>query len=163
MTQLSKERVVFLPWVTAQQTAFNKVKELLQSHQVFVHYDQKKEVILSTDVSAYGVGPVLSHIIEDGSEQHIAYYSRWMSSAETRYSTLDKEALAIVCGVKRIYQYLFGRKFIITTDHKPLLGLFGTYTLIVLVITFQTRALRFVKLTVPLCIMSRLLLLVLCE
>ena len=30
-----------------------------------------------------------------------------------------------MCGVKRFYQYLFGRKFIITTDHKPLLGLFG--------------------------------------
>ena len=123
MTQL-KKHVVF-QWGTAQQTAFNKAKELLQSHKVLVHYDQKKEVILSTDASAYGVGAVLSHIMEDGSERHIAYYSRSMSSAETRYSTLDKEALAIVCGVKRFYQYLFGRKFIITTDHKPLLGLFG--------------------------------------
>ena len=71
------------------------------------------------------MGTVLSHIMEDGSERPITYYSRSMSSAETRYSTLDKEALVIVCGVKRFYQYLFGRKCIITTDHKPLLGLFG--------------------------------------
>ena len=80
--------------VTSQQTTFNKAKELLQSHQVRVLYDQKKQVIISTDTSAYGVGAVLSHTMEDGSD--IAYYTRSMSSAETRYSTLDKEALAIV-------------------------------------------------------------------
>ena len=71
------------------------------------------------------MGAVLSRIMEDGSERHIVYYSRSMSSAETRYSTLDKEALAIVCAVKRYYQCLLERKFIITTDHKLLLGLFG--------------------------------------
>ena len=98
MTQLLKKHVVF-QWGTAQQTAFNTAKELLQSHQVLVHHDQKKEVILSTDASAYGVGAVLSHIMGDGSERPIVYYSRSMSSAETRYSTLDKEALAIVCRV----------------------------------------------------------------
>ena len=73
----------------------------LQSHQVLVHYDKKKEVILSTDASTYGVGAVLSPIMEDDSEWPIAYYSRSMSLAETRYSTLDNEELAIVCGVKR--------------------------------------------------------------
>ena len=41
MTQLLKKHVVF-QWGTAQQTAFNKAKELLQSHKVLVHYDQKK-------------------------------------------------------------------------------------------------------------------------
>ena len=71
------------------------------------------------------MGAALSHIMEGGSERPIAYYSRSKSSAETRYPTLDKEALAIVCGVKRFYQYLFGCKFIITTDHQTLLGLFG--------------------------------------
>ena len=60
--QLLKKQVVFR-WGTSQQTVFNKTKELLQCHQVLIHYDQKKEVFLSTDASAYGVGAVLSHIM----------------------------------------------------------------------------------------------------
>ena len=65
MTQLLKKQAVFR-WGTSQQSAFNKAKKLLQSHQVLVHYDQKKEVIFSTDASAYSVGAALSHIMEDG-------------------------------------------------------------------------------------------------
>ena len=48
-----------------------------------------------------------------------------MAPAEKNYSQLDKEALAIICAVKRFYKYIYGRKFKIMTDHKPLIGLFG--------------------------------------
>ncbi len=48
-----------------------------------------------------------------------------MSQAEKNYSQLDKEALAIMFGVKPFYMYVFGRHFEIHTDHKPLLGLLG--------------------------------------
>ena len=61
MTQLLKKQVVFR-WDIAQQIVFNKAKELLKSHQVLVHYDQKKEVILSTDVSARR-DPILSEVV----------------------------------------------------------------------------------------------------
>ncbi|XP_058017979.1 uncharacterized protein K02A2.6-like [Ahaetulla prasina] len=46
-----------------------------------------------------------------------------MSSTERNYSQLDKEALAIVSGVKKFHEYVFGRDFEIITDHRPLLGL----------------------------------------
>ena len=52
-------------------------------HQVLIHYDQKKGAILSADASAYGVGAVLSHIMEDGSERLIVYYSRSNLQADT--------------------------------------------------------------------------------
>ena len=98
-------------WGASQEQAFDCAKKMLQGHSVLVHFDTTKELVLSCDASPYGVGAVLSHIMDDGSERPIAYYSRSMAPAERNYSQLDKEALAIICGVKRFYQYIYGRKF----------------------------------------------------
>ena len=124
LTRLLRKNCVF-HWGASQEQAFDCAKKMLQGHSVLVHFDTTKELVLSCDASPYGVGAVLSHIMDDGSERPIAYYSRSMAPAERNYSQLDKEALAIICGVKRFYQYIYGRKFTIMTDHKPLLGIFG--------------------------------------
>ncbi|KAL7842144.1 hypothetical protein SRHO_G00238330 [Serrasalmus rhombeus] len=112
-------------WCEEQEKAFKEVKELLQSAKLLVHFDPDKEVTLACDASPYGVGAVLSHVMEDGSEKPIGFASRTLTAAEKGYSQLDKEGLAIVLAVKRFHQYLYGQPFKIHTDHKPLRSLFG--------------------------------------
>ena len=70
------------------------------------------------------MGAVLSHKTEDG-EKPVAYASGSLATAEKNYSQLDKEGLAIVFGVKKFHNYLYGRQFSIVTDHKPLIHLFS--------------------------------------
>lgn len=112
-------------WESPQQTAFERAKLLLQSSQVLVHYDTQKEVIRACDASPYGVGVVLSHRMPDGTERPVGFVSRTLTEAERNYSQLDKEGLAVIFGVKKFHNYLYGHKFTITTDHKPLLSLFS--------------------------------------
>lgn len=111
-------------WSEAQEKAWKESKKLLLSSNVLVHFDPSKDLILACDASPYGLGAVLSHRMDDGSERPIGYASRTLTPAETNYSHIEKEGLAIIFGVKKFHQYLYGKKFELVTDHKPLLGLF---------------------------------------
>ena len=70
-----------------------------------------------------GVGAVISHVMPDSNEHPIAYVSRSLSSAETNYSQLEREALAIIFRVKKFHNFLYGCPFTLVTDHKPLVTL----------------------------------------
>ena len=80
--------------------SFSKTEGALISADVLVHYNPSKKLILSCDASPYGVGAVLSHKLDDGTEHPVSFASRTLSSAEKKYVQLDKEGLAIVFGVK---------------------------------------------------------------
>ena len=94
------------------------------SPPLLVHFDPEKPIVLSSDALPYGIGAVLSHINE-GREQPITFASRTLAATEQNYSQLNKEALAIIYGVKRFHEYLVGHKFTIVSDHKHLQYLFN--------------------------------------
>jgi hypothetical protein len=113
-------------WTAEHEAIFNSLKSTLTSSETLVHYDEDKPLAITTDASDIGIGAVLMHRFPDGSERPIAYASRVLSDVERRYSTIDKEALAIVFAVHdKFQQYVLGRRFILKTDHQPLERIFG--------------------------------------
>ena len=112
-------------WGNTEKMAFKRAQDMLSASRLLVHYDPQLPLLLECDASGHGVGAVLSHRFPDGRECPIAYASRSLNSAERNYAQIDREALSLVFGVQRFHQYLYGRKFTLVTDHKPLTYLFG--------------------------------------
>lgn len=107
-------------WTDKCDESFKKLKKLLCSSPVLRYPDYDKEFTLTTDASNVGLGGVLSQ------EGHpICYISRTLNKPEMNYTTTEKELLAIVWAVKRLRQYLLGKKFTIQTDHQALKWLFN--------------------------------------
>ena len=72
-----------------------------------MHYDVNRERRLACDASSCGLGAVISHVMDDGTERPIAYASRTLSSSEKNYVQIEREALSIVYGVKQFHQFLY--------------------------------------------------------
>ena len=104
--------------------AFLQAKDMLTSSKVLAHFDPAFAIKLAADASAYEVGAVIAHVQPDGSERPIAFASQTLAPSERNYAQI-KEALALVFGVKKFHQYLYGRKFSLVTDHKPLMAILG--------------------------------------
>ena len=92
---------------------------------VLVHYDSNLHLRLAADASQYGLGAVISHTLSSREERPIAFASRSLSKNEQNYSQIGKEAPALIYGVQKFHTYLYGRKFTLVTDHKPLTTIFG--------------------------------------
>lgn len=112
-------------WSSQCEDAFKGCKQRLLNSKCLAHYDPEKPLRLACDASPYGVGAVISHVLPSGKEQPIAFASRTLSSSERNYAQIEKEALSIIFGVKKFHKYLYGRKFVLLTDHKPLLTILG--------------------------------------
>ena len=73
------------------------------------------------------LGIVLSHRMQDGSECPTDFGPRSLTEVERKYSQIEREALACVFGVTRLYNYLFAKCSTLQMDHKPLLSLFNEH------------------------------------
>ncbi len=76
------------------QKSLSTVKKLLLQCPALALFDPNLPTVVSTDASDYGLGAVLSQIYENNTERIAAFASRTLSTAERKYSTIEKEALA---------------------------------------------------------------------
>lgn len=121
LTRLLQKSSTF-EWTNEQQHSFDLLKTKLISQPVLSYPDWNRPFVLTTDASNEAIGAILSQGTI-GKDKPLAFASRTLNKAETRYSTTEKELLAIVWATKHFRQYLYGRRFKIVTDHKPLVWL----------------------------------------
>ncbi len=109
-------------WGEEQEVAYNMLKECLMKSPVLRLPDMSKDFVLRTDASDVGVGAVLMQDHE-GELFPIAYASKKFLGREKNYSVIERECLALVWAILKFSVYLYGRSFILQTDHQPLVYL----------------------------------------
>lgn len=122
LNNLTRKNVPF-HWSEECQKSFERLKHALIKPPVLQYPDfsDDNQFILRTDASGQGLGAVLLN----SNDKPVAYASRALNKAEKNYCVIEKELLGVVWAVKHFRPYLFGRKFHIYTDHRPLVYLFG--------------------------------------
>lgn len=118
--QLLKSKNQKIEWNPECEQAFQAIKKELLSPRVLCYYNPKLPIVLICDASNVGVAAIIAHEYPDKTQRPIEYASRVLSPAEQKYSIIEKEALAIIFGTKKFYQYQIGCNFTLVTDHRPL-------------------------------------------
>ena len=121
LTNLLKKSVKFV-WSLECQSALDMVKAILSSEPVLVAPDFSAPFKLAVDACDMGVGAVLMQTDGNGIDRPVAYFSKKLNRHQKRYSTIEKEALALVLAVQHfeIYVCSAGGDLVVYTDHNPL-------------------------------------------
>ena len=120
----TKARSQFV-WEAEHQAAFDQIKSILVSGKVMGHPDFSRPFVLDVDASDFALGAELSQEDDKGDLRPIYYASRHLEKSERNYSATARETLAAVFGCEYFRQYLQGRRFLLRTDHNPLVWLRG--------------------------------------
>lgn len=102
-------------WTATHQKAFEQIKELICQNTTLAYFDPKKESVLQVDASLQGLGATL---MQEG--KPISFASRSLTDAEKRYANIEREMLAVTFACEKFHTYVYGKPFIIHSDHKPL-------------------------------------------
>lgn len=106
-------------WTSKEQKAFEKLTEMQVQSPILRLADFNRPFIVQSDASETGVGACLFQEFEDG-KFPIAYTSKKLLPREMNYSTIERECLGLVFVIKKFEKYLYGKEFVLHTDHRPL-------------------------------------------
>lgn len=123
MMELTKKGVTF-KWTTKHEQTMEDLKRAIMTAPVFKYSDFGKTFIVITDALGKALGATLP-LGTIGEDLPIYKASQTPNKAEQKYSTTDKELLAIAWGISRFYPYAYGTHFTVVIDHKPLTWLFS--------------------------------------
>ena len=113
-------------WSEVEQQSFESLKAALSVKTTLAYYDPQKATSIFVDGSPVGRGAVLTQ--EDTSTKEVTplyYASSPLTSTQSRYPQIDREALSIYWAIKRFHLFVYGAEFKVITDHKPLVSLFN--------------------------------------
>jgi hypothetical protein len=111
-----------LTWSDNDSKCFAHLKDCLTKSPVLQLPDNTKLFHLRTDASNTALGAILLQYCND-KPMPVAYASRKLLPREQNYATVEKECLSIVWAINKFHRYLYGREFVIETDHQPLIYL----------------------------------------
>ncbi|XP_053378575.1 uncharacterized protein LOC128548173 [Mercenaria mercenaria] len=113
------EKGAHFSWSEACEKAFQELKHALTNAPILSYPISEGMYILDADASGVGIGSVLQQVQGD-KEKVISYFSKCLSKEERHYCVTRRELLAVICSVKHYHHYLFGRHFVIRSDHGAL-------------------------------------------
>jgi hypothetical protein len=114
LTRLTSSKVKW-QWTDVEQTAFDTIKRIIGREVLLSYPDFTKPFEIHTDASHTQLGAVISQ-----DNKPIAFYSRKLNPAQTRYTTTERELLSIVETLKEFKNILLGQEIVVFTDHKNL-------------------------------------------
>ena len=107
-----------------QKASFESLKQSMVEAGTLAYFDKSASTKVVADASPVGLGAVLMQN-QNGAWVPICYASRSLTDCERRYSQTEKEALALVWACERYHAYIYGMRFDLVTDHKPLEVIYG--------------------------------------
>lgn len=111
-------------WRDRHDHELNEIKSTLGKVESLGFFNPVDETLLITDASPVGVGAILAQV-KDGVSRAIYCASKSLSLHEKKYCQTEKECYAIVWAMEKFYMYLYGHRFTLITDCKPLQYLFN--------------------------------------
>ena len=106
-------------WGDAQERSYQALKGAITSWLILHLPDHTRQFVLRTDASEVGIGTILMQRFGDRLFL-VTYISKKLFDRERRFSTIERKCLALVRSIQKLRMFLYGQKFVLQTDHRPL-------------------------------------------